>query len=61
MYRNSIVRFAARASQWVKNTIRFQREVRDLNKLTDRDLKDMGIDRYDVYMLSKNMERPIGR
>jgi len=61
MYRNSIVRSAARAGQWVKNTIRFQREVRDLNQLTDRELRDMGIDRYDVYQLSKNMERPIGR
>jgi uncharacterized protein YjiS (DUF1127 family) len=62
MYRNPIVRSAARVSQWMKNTIRFHKEVEHLNELTDRDLRDMGINRYDVRQLSKNIDqRPIGR
>lgn len=62
MYRNPIVRSAARVGQWVRNTIRFNQEARHLNELTDRDLRDMGINRYDIHQLCKNMgERPIGR
>lgn len=62
MYRNPVVRSAARVGQWVQNTIKFHKEVRHLNELTDRDLRDMGINRYDVHQLTKNMNgRPIGR
>lgn len=62
MHSNPVVRFAARIGQWVRNTIRFNQEARHLNELTDRDLRDMGINRYDIHQLSKNIEqRPTGR
>jgi uncharacterized protein YjiS (DUF1127 family) len=47
---------------WARNTLAFRREIGDLNRLNDRDLKDIGISRYDVAALSKNLkDNPLGR
>jgi len=62
MRTNTVFRTAARVAQLVRNTVNFTKELRDLNKLSDRELRDMGISRYDVSALSKNMrEHPVGR
>jgi uncharacterized protein YjiS (DUF1127 family) len=62
MQTNMVCRSAARAGEWIRNTIKFRRELGDLERLTDRDLRDMGIDRYDVIALAKKMkDQPIGR
>lgn len=62
MRTNNVARSAARAAQWVRNTVNFTKELRDLNKLSDRELRDMGISRYDVSALAKNMrDNPVGR
>lgn len=62
MQRNIVARSAARAAQWVRNTVAFNRELRDLQKLSDRELRDMGMTRYDVSKLSRNLsEHTIGR
>jgi uncharacterized protein YjiS (DUF1127 family) len=62
MRTNTVFRTAARVAQLVRNTINFTKELRDLNKLSDRELRDMGISRYDVSALAKNMrEHPVGR
>jgi uncharacterized protein YjiS (DUF1127 family) len=62
MQTNMVFRTAARAGEWICNTIKLRRELGDLERLTDRDLRDMGIDRYDVIALAKKMkDQPIGR
>jgi uncharacterized protein YjiS (DUF1127 family) len=62
MHLNPVSLAAARARQWVRNTIAFNKELNQLNKMTDRELRDMGISRTDVKALANNMkERPIGR
>lgn len=62
MQTNLVSRTAACAAQWVKNTVAFNRELRDLNRMSDRELRDMGLSRTDVVALSKNMKRHrIGR
>jgi uncharacterized protein YjiS (DUF1127 family) len=62
MHLNTVSVATARARQWVKNTLAFRRELGDLNKLTDRDLRDMGISRYDAVALAKNLkDSHIGR
>ncbi len=49
-------------ADWFRGTLAFRREMGDLNRLTDRDLKDIGINRYDVAVLAKNLkDNPIGR
>jgi uncharacterized protein YjiS (DUF1127 family) len=62
MQLNQITRAAARSAQWVRNTIAFNKELNELNRMTDRELRDMGISRSDVKALAKNMrEHPVGR
>lgn len=62
MQTNMVFRSAARAGEWIRDTIKFRRELGDLERLTDRELKDIGIDRYDVIALAKNMkDHPVGR
>jgi uncharacterized protein YjiS (DUF1127 family) len=59
---NPITRAAVRSAQWVRNTIAFNKELNELNRMTDRELRDMGISRSDVKALAQNMrEHPIGR
>lgn len=58
---NCVTRVAARSAQWVRNTVTFNKELNDLNKMTDRELRDMGLNRTDVKALAKNMRNnPIG-
>lgn len=52
---NTIARVAVRSAQWVRNTITFNRELNDLNKMTDRELRDMGLNRTDISSLAKNI------
>jgi uncharacterized protein YjiS (DUF1127 family) len=56
MHLNTVSLAVARARQWVNNTLAFQRELGDLNKLTDRELRDMGMTRYDASALAKNLK-----
>lgn len=59
---NTITRAAVWSAQWVRNTIAFNKELNELNRMTDRELRDMGISRSDVKALAQNMkEHPIGR
>jgi len=61
MHLNPFALRAARASQWVKNTFRFRKEMGDLNRLSDRELRDMGLSRYDVAVMAKNLkDGPVG-
>lgn len=58
---NCVTRVAARSAQWVRNTVIFNKELNDLNRMTDRELRDMGLNRTDVKALAKNMRNnPIG-
>lgn len=52
---NTIAHVAVRSAQWVRNTITFNRELNDLNKMTDRELRDMGLNRTDISSLAKNI------
>ncbi len=62
MHLNPVSLAAARARQWVRNTIAFNKELNELNKMSDRELRDMGMSRSDVKTLAKNMrEHPVGR
>jgi uncharacterized protein YjiS (DUF1127 family) len=59
---NPITRVAARSAQWVRNTIAFNKELNELNKMSDRELKDMGISKSDIVALAKNMkDHRVGR
>lgn len=53
---NTVVHVAAKSAQWVRNTIAFNRELNDLNRMTDRELRDMGLTRVDVACLAKNIK-----
>lgn len=55
MLLNSITRLADNAAEWVRNTISFNKEINDLSKMSDVELRDMGISRTDVIALAKNM------
>ena len=58
---NCVARAAAKSAEWVRNTMAFNRELNDLNKMTDRELRDMGLSRCDVKALAKNMRNhPVG-
>ena len=62
MHLNSVSLAAARARQWVRNTIAFNKELNQLNKMSDRELRDMGMSRSDVKTLAKSMStHRIGR
>lgn len=55
MCSNLITRVAARSAEWVRNTVSFNKEMNDLNRMSDVELRDMGISRTDVAALAKNM------
>jgi uncharacterized protein YjiS (DUF1127 family) len=55
MFSNLITRLADRSAEWVRNTISFNKEMNDLNRMSDVELRDMGISRTDVVALAKNM------
>lgn len=58
---NCVTLAAARSAQWVRNTMTFNRELNDLNRMTDKELRDMGLSRGDVKALAKNMRNhPVG-
>jgi len=58
---NCVTRAAAKSVEWVRNTMAFNRELNDLNKMTDRELRDMGLSRCDVKALAKNLRNhPVG-
>lgn len=39
-------------SSWVKNNIRYYNTVRELSQLTDRELLDLGMNRYDIIRVA---------
>jgi len=41
----------------VRGTLAFHKSINELNKLTDRDLKDIGLTRYDTIHLAMNMRK----
>jgi hypothetical protein len=55
MFSNLITRLVDNAAEWVRNTISFNKEMNDLNRMSDVELRDMGISRTDVVALAKNM------
>jgi uncharacterized protein YjiS (DUF1127 family) len=55
MLLNSITRLAVTSAEWVRNTISFNKEMNDLNRMSEIELRDMGISRTDVIALAKNM------
>jgi uncharacterized protein YjiS (DUF1127 family) len=55
MFSNFITRFVGRSAEWVRNTISFNKEMNDLNRMSEVELRDMGISRTDVIALAKNM------
>ena len=55
MFSNLITRLAGRSAEWVRNTISFNKEMNDLNRMSEVELMDMGISRTDVIALAKNM------
>ena len=55
MFSNFITRLVDNTAEWVRNTISFNREINDLNRMSDVELRDMGISRTDVVALAKNM------
>jgi uncharacterized protein YjiS (DUF1127 family) len=58
---NCVARAAVKSAEWVRNTMAFNRELNDLNKMTDRELRDMGLSRCDVIALAKNLRNhPLG-
>lgn len=58
---NTVSHIAAKSAEWVRNTMAFNRELSDLNKMTDLELKDMGLSRCDVVALAKNLRNhPVG-
>lgn len=59
---NPISLAVASARQWVRNTIAFNKELNELNKMSDRELRDIGMSRSDVKALAYNMKRThVGR
>ena len=58
---NTVSHIAAASVEWARNTMAFNRELNDLNKMTDRELRDMGLSRCDVIALAKNLRNhPVG-
>lgn len=49
------MRNLGRAYEWFCSAMAFRREMRDLRKLTDRELKDIGINRTDVEALARGL------
>jgi uncharacterized protein YjiS (DUF1127 family) len=42
-----------RLPRWVKQSIKLQRELKEISCLTDRDLKDIGVSRYELATSAK--------
>ena len=47
--------FVSHFVQGVRGTVAFNRQVNDLNRLSDRDLQDIGINRSDLKALSDRL------
>jgi hypothetical protein len=47
--------FVSHFVQGVRGTVAFNRQVNDLNRLTDRDLQDIGMKRSDLKALSDRL------
>ncbi len=47
--------FVSHFIQGVRGTVAFNRQVNDLNRLSDRDLHDIGIQRSDIKALSEKL------
>jgi len=45
-----------RAYNWFCSAMAFRREMSDLRKLTDRELKDVGMNRTDVEALARGLK-----
>jgi uncharacterized protein YjiS (DUF1127 family) len=41
--------------EWYKRTRRYYAVVNELSRLTDRELADMGLNRYDIHYLAVEM------
>jgi uncharacterized protein YjiS (DUF1127 family) len=48
-----IDRIYGRLPRWVKQSIKLQRELKEISCLTDRDLKDIGVSRYELATSAK--------
>ena len=49
MFKNTITQFTS----WVKHYFKHQGMLISLSKLDERELKDMGITKYDIYAIGK--------
>lgn len=47
--------FVSHFIQGVRGTVAFNRQINDLNRLTDRDLQDIGMKRSDLKALSDRL------
>ena len=41
--------------EWYKRTCRYYSVVNELSRLTDRELADMGLNRYDIHFIAVEM------
>ena len=42
-------------AEWYKRTRRYYAVVNELSRLTDRELADMGLNRYDIHFIAVEM------
>ena len=52
----SLVDFVSHFIHGVRGTVAFNRQVKDLNQLSDRDLQDIGVQRSDIRELSERLQ-----
>ena len=51
----SLLDFVSHFVHGVRGTVALNRQVKDLNRLSDRDLKDIGVQRSDITELSERL------
>jgi len=51
----SLMDFVSHFVNGVRGTVAFNRQVNDLNRLSDRELRDIGIQRSDITELSQQL------
>ena len=51
----SLIDFVSHFVHGVRGTVALNRQVNDLNRLSDRDLRDIGVQRSDIQELSERL------
>ena len=52
----SLIDFVSHFVHGIRGTVALNRQVNDLNRLSDRDLKDIGVQRSDIQELSERLQ-----